>query len=60
MQETHSTIDNELKWKSEWGGDTYFSHGLSNSREVMILFKKNVNYTLCPLNLTINNLHTCI
>ena len=44
VQETHS--ENELKWKSEWGGDILFSHGLSNSRGVMILFKKELQHTV--------------
>lgn len=68
MQETHSRMENEIKWKSEWGGDIYFSHGLSNSRGVMILFKTKVDYTLNSLykdnngrwivmDITINNLH---
>lgn len=50
------------------GGDIYFSHELSNSRGVMILFKKRVDYTLYSLNkdnqgrwimldLTSNNAH---
>lgn len=54
--------ENELKWKSEWRGDIFFSHG------VMILFKKNVDYILhsfikdnegrwIVMDLTINNVH---
>lgn len=50
MQETHSKLESELKWKLEWGGDIYFNHGLSNSRGVMILFKKNVDYTIHSIN----------
>ena len=43
VQETHSNLENELKWKSEWGGDMYFSHGTTNSRGVMIMFKNKFN-----------------
>lgn len=68
MQETHSNSGNELKWRSEWGGDINFSHGLASSRGVMILFKNNVDYTLhsvftdkegrwIVIEIMINNLH---
>lgn len=68
MQETHSNSGNELKWRSEWGGDIYFCHGLASSRGVMILFKNNVDYTLhsvftdkegrwIVIDIMINNLH---
>ena len=41
MQEAHSTPDIESKWKSEWEGDLFFSHGESNARGVVIGFTKN-------------------
>lgn len=41
LQETHSTSLVEEKWKKEWGGDMYFSHGSSNSTGVAILFPKD-------------------
>ena len=41
LQETHSTSLIEEKWKKEWGGDMYFSHGSSNSTGVAILFPKD-------------------
>ena len=41
LQEAHSTSDIENKWKSEWGGDLFFSHGDSNARGVVIGFSKN-------------------
>ena len=41
LQETHSSIDMEKQWKSEWGGDIYFSHGSTNSRGVCVLLKNN-------------------
>ena len=43
LQETHSTIDDEMKWRREWGGDIIFAHGTSSARGVCILFKKTVN-----------------
>jgi exonuclease III len=42
LQETHSTEKNELKWKTEWGGQVYFSHGTSGSKGVAILFSKKI------------------
>ena len=38
LQETHSTINDERLWQSEWGNKIIFSHGTSNSRGVAILF----------------------
>ncbi len=32
LQETHSTNENENKWKNESEGNIIFSHGTSNSR----------------------------
>lgn len=46
VQETHSRAENELKWRSAWGGPICFSHGLSNSRGVMILSKKELQHTV--------------
>lgn len=43
LQETHSTQLDEIKWKGEWGGEIYFSHGCSSSRGVMIMYKKKGN-----------------
>ena len=38
LQETYSTKSIETVWKSEWGGDVYYSHGTNHSRGTMILF----------------------
>jgi len=46
LQESHSTPLNEERWKSDWGGPILFNHGLSNSRGVLILFKKNLIFTV--------------
>lgn len=43
LQETHSTIQDQKIWASEWGGRILFSHSLSNSRGVLILFKRAYN-----------------
>ena len=38
LQETHSTLNDELNWRGEWGADIYYSHGDSESRGVAIGF----------------------
>ena len=43
LQETHSTPDDEEKWKTEWGGELFFSHGKSNSKGVLTGFTKNID-----------------
>ena len=43
LQETHSTPECEEKWKKEWGGEIYFSHGSSNSTGAAIFFSKKFN-----------------
>ena len=40
LQETHSTVDSEVIWRSEWGGDIIFNHGTTAARGVMVLLKK--------------------
>ena len=32
LQETYSKPGDEIIWKSEWGGDIFFSHGSTHSR----------------------------
>ena len=46
LQETHSTIDCEKKWKDEFRGDLHFSHGSSNSCGVLIAFYGNQDITV--------------
>ena len=46
LQETHSTIACEKKWKDEFGGDLHFSHGSSNSCGVLIAFYGNQDITV--------------
>ena len=44
LQETHSTKEKELVWRSEWGHLVHYAHGTSNSKGVCILFKRKCNY----------------
>ena len=43
LQETHSTIRDEVIWKKEWNGPICFSHGSRDSKGVMILMRENPN-----------------
>ena len=42
LQETYSTSEVELAWKSQWRGDVLFSYGSEHSRGVMILVNKRL------------------
>ena len=42
--ETYSEPNDENIWKSEWGGDMFFSHGSIHSRGVCILLNPSPNY----------------
>ena len=42
IQEAHCTASDESVWSSEWIGKSYFSHGTSASKGVMILIKENL------------------
>ena len=45
LQETHSTTNDEGKWKGEFSGPVFYSHGTSNSCGVLItFFEKNKIY----------------
>lgn len=39
MQETYSTAEVEHRWKNEWGGQVFYSHGTPHSRGVMVLIR---------------------
>lgn len=43
LQETHSSVNDESFWSSQWGGKVLFSHGSTHSGGVMILFNYNFN-----------------
>lgn len=49
LQETHSTNLDEEKWRKEWDGPIFFSHGNRNSKGVMILIKKQFNFQFCSM-----------
>ena len=38
VQETHSTVNDEIKWKDDFKGEVFYSHGKSNSCGVLICF----------------------
>ena len=38
LQKTHSTKENEIKWKDKFDDNLYFSHGKSSSFGVVIVF----------------------
>ena len=46
VQETHSTVDDENIWQTEWGNEIIFSLGTSVSRGVSILIPKNIKIDL--------------
>ncbi len=43
LQETHSSPNSEIQWRSEWEGEAYFSHGTSSARGSVVLFKPGIN-----------------
>ena len=40
LQETHSSVENEIFYNNEWGGQAFWSHGSTAKRGVCILIKK--------------------
>ena len=38
LPETHSTINDEIKWKDDFKGEVFYLHGKSNSCGVLICF----------------------
>ena len=50
LQETYSKPGDEIIWKSEWGGDIFFSHGSTHSRGVCILINPLHGQTVNNLN----------
>ena len=46
LQETHCTVDQEEKWRSEWRGHTEFCHGSSKSKGVAVLFPPKLDLTV--------------
>ena len=46
LQEMHHTKENEINWKDEFDANLYFSHGKSNSCEVLIGLSGNKTFTV--------------
>ena len=46
MQEIHSTKATEKRVEYQWGGKMLFSHGTSNSTEVCICFRYNLEHKI--------------
>ena len=44
LQETHSTVNDEIKWKDNFKGEVFYSHGKSNSCGVLICFIGSKNF----------------
>ena len=38
LQENHSTVNDEIKWKNDFKGEVFYLHGKSNSYGVLICF----------------------
>ena len=34
------------RWEAEWGGKVLASHGTTHSKEIVVLFKPNLNVTI--------------
>lgn len=44
IQESHM-VDSEISlWRSQWGGEIFCANGSTNSKGVLILFRKNLQY----------------
>ena len=43
LQETHSTLNDESFWKTQWGAQAWFSSYASNSRGVAILISNSAS-----------------
>ena len=46
LQETYSSTVSIKRWEAEWGGKVVVSHGTTQSKGVMVLFKPNLNVTI--------------
>lgn len=43
LQETHSSKNDEARWRNEWGGRVIFAHGTNRSCGVAILLRRGLN-----------------
>ncbi|KAJ8033596.1 hypothetical protein HOLleu_23892 [Holothuria leucospilota] len=66
IQETHSVLSDERRWRTEWGHDIIFSHGTNTSKGVVVLFRAgfspivskkitDVHGRFIILDITVNN-----
>ena len=46
LQETYSTPDVVEKWKFQWPGKIFYSHGTNHSKGVMILVSDRLQFEL--------------
>ena len=46
LQETHSTVKDEVIWTAEWGGKILFEHGESSCKGVCLLVKKGASFDI--------------
>ena len=53
LQETHSSKDTYDKWRDEFKGDIFFSHGTTKSCGVMIGYHGSKNFIPKKLNVTV-------
>ena len=44
LQESYSTVEIEERWKQDWGGPMFFSHGSNHSRGVLVLFSNHLDF----------------
>ena len=54
LQEAHCSVQDECKWRKEWNGDIYYSHGTRDARGVMILLKNNINIDVIDVSTAAN------
>ena len=46
LQETYSTPDIDEKWRFQWPGNMFYSHGTNHSRGVLILISDKLQFEL--------------
>ena len=46
LQETHSTMENEIRWNDDFNGHIHYSNSKSNSCSVFITFFGSITYTV--------------
>lgn len=46
LQETHAKREDISFWRSQWGGHVLFANGTSDSRGVMILIRRDLDFTI--------------